>query len=175
MKVNRHNLTEESFSQRLMEDEFFANYLSNSDFHGYYYDSNDKSYGITLQFRSTGYNIMNLYAIESLGNLSVIEYRIGANDFSIESVAYDKVLITADQYHVESIIPSSQIVQMPQKIEFTLQLMTRHSLFIRFLDSEKYPSPIRAFKSGLVLARETSEGSDGRFAEAYNSDGFFHV
>lgn len=175
MNIYKNNLTDEEDSSSYSESEFYTKYLLNSSFRGFYYDTNDRSYGISLQFLSTGYSTLNLYAVESKGSLSVIEYRISSKAFAMEAVAYDKVLIVAEEFQVESILPESLIIQMPKKLEFTLQLLTRNSLFIRFLDSEKYTSPIKSFKGGLVLAREMTLVSDKKLEEAFNYGSFFQV
>jgi hypothetical protein len=175
MKVCNDNLIEGENSFQNKEAEFLASYLMNSALYGFYYDSNNKSYGISLQFLSTGNSRMNLYAVESQGSLSVIEYRISSNDFSIDSVAYDKVLITATDFNVESILPISLTVQLPTRLAFTLQLLTRNSLYIKFSDSDQYTSPIKSIKGGLILAREQTEYLNQPFEAVYESSGFFHA
>jgi hypothetical protein len=170
MKNYPDNLIVDTFSSHFTENEFYIKYLRASSFRGFYYDSNDRSYGIVLQFLQNNQSRLNLYAIETEGMFSVVEYRISSEVFLIESVAYDKVLIMTNKYKITSASPASVVIKMPQKIEFTLQLLTRNSFFIRFLDSDQYASPINSFKSGLVLARESDHTAGDEFEDILNTN-----
>jgi hypothetical protein len=153
MYINQFSHKSEDFNKGLINDDFFHNYLDNSVFYGYYYDHNERSYGISLHFHE-GYSKINLFARECQENISVIEYKINSSDFSLEAISHDKVRITAYKFLVESIIPETLVITMPDQLIFTLHILTYNSCYIKFTESEKYASPIFLFRNGLVLSRE---------------------
>jgi hypothetical protein len=155
MKFYPDDLFVDKFDSHFSENEFYLKYLKNTSLRGFYYDNHERSFGLILQFLNTNHTRLSMQVLESDGLLPVMEYSIHSHSFIIDSVAYDKILISTSRYNLEKITPSATEIRLPNKIEFTLQLLTRNTFFIRFLDSEQFASPIRLIKGGLVLAKET--------------------
>jgi hypothetical protein len=143
----------------LQENIFYNDFLYNNSFHGFWYDSGEKSYGIVLNFRSRAAGMLKLYAQDSNGDISVVKYSIKSEAYSIEPIAYDKVLISFTDFETKLIIPRQGEVEVPEKIEFTLQLLSHHSIYIQFTDYQLFTTPINKLRFGLVLAREINPGS----------------
>jgi hypothetical protein len=166
MKHYPSDLNVDTFNSHYTENEFFNKYLCSGSFRGFYYDANERSFGITLQFPNNHKTKLSIYAKELQGIVSITEYHIVSRVFVIENVAYDKVLISTSKYIIESALPGTNAVKLPACLEFTLQLLTRNSLFIRFLSSDQYGTPIGSFKGGLVLARETNQNYEKEMEES---------
>jgi hypothetical protein len=173
MKNYPNDLLVDKFNSHFSENEFYLKYLQNSSFRGFYYDTNDRSYGIVLQFSQNNHSKLGLYALEAEGMLSIMEYRISSDAFLIDSVAYDKVLISTNKYKIESVTSNAGVIKLPKKMEFTIQLLTRNSFYIRFLDSEQYSSPIRSFKGGLVLAKELNHFAVNAFEDIVGTNSVY--
>jgi hypothetical protein len=154
MNYYPNDLRVDTFNSHFSENEFYNKYLKNSSFRGFYYDINEKSYGIVLHFPQDDQRKLILNAIESDGILPVVEYQISTDIFLVDVIAYDKVLITTAKYSLQA--PVKDALKVPRKLEFTLQLLTRNTLFIRFTESDKYTSAVKSLKGGLVLSRENS-------------------
>jgi hypothetical protein len=133
-------------------DTLYLKYLDNQSFRGFYYDSEDRSYGIVLEFGKNMTGKMNLFAQVLQGNISVIEYRIQCDTFSIETLAYDKILIHSSAYKGKLLVPDKGVLKVPETLEFTVQVLTRNAVYIQFRNHEAFTAPISSFKGGLVLA-----------------------
>ena len=166
MRHYPNNLNVDTFNSHYSDNEFFNKYLRSGSFRGFYYDANERSYGIVLEFSHNHKTRLSLYAKELEGMVSIREYHIVSDVFVIENVAYDKVLVSTSQYKIEAVMPNNGPVKLPVNLEFTLQLLTRHSFFIRFLSSDQYGSPIGSFKGGLVLSRETNQDPEEEMEES---------
>lgn len=134
------------------EIEIYNNYLHKRHFRGFYYDSEDKSYGIVLSFSQKGQNSMNLFAQESQAGNVLVEYRINCASFTMEQLAYDKVMISASAHKQHMLVPNDGILQVPQVVQFTLQILTRSSIYLKFINHEQFTRPISSFQGGLVLS-----------------------
>lgn len=135
--------------------ELYFNYLQNRSFRGFYYDSDDISYGIVLSFKNAQTESFDLYAQESKAGKINLEYKIHSGTFSLEQMAYDKVLLSTASHNEDILTPDGKLPKTPEIIEFTIQILTRNSIYLRFLNHELYTSPISSFKGGLVLSRYT--------------------
>ncbi len=134
--------------------EIYSKYLYNKLFRGFYYDSEDKSYGIILSFLKGNTDSLNLYAQESKSGTVTLDYRIHTDIFTLDQLAYDKVLISATSFDREVLIPEKGSLDFPKIVEFTIQVLTRNSIYLRFLNHELFTPPISSFQGGLVLSRE---------------------
>ncbi len=132
--------------------ELYFKYLHNKLFRGFYYDSDEKSYGIVLSFSQDQTESFNLFAQESKSGTIIMEYKIHSGIFTIEQIAYDKVLISSTSHTEEIMTPEGRMPEIPKVIEFTILVLTRNSIYLRFLNHELYSSPISSFKGGLVLS-----------------------
>lgn len=138
------------------DSNIFFKYLSNHLFRGFYYDSDERCYGIVLSFPQEQPESFDLYAQESKAGKTSVEYKIHSNMFYTEQTAYDKVLISSS-FHIEELLSvDGKNPKIPENVEFTIQVLTRNSIYLRFLNPELYTSPISSFKGGLVLSRENS-------------------
>ncbi|MBN1952709.1 MAG: hypothetical protein JW801_16020 [Bacteroidales bacterium] len=136
------------------DDALYFKYLNNQSFRGFYYDTDDRSYGIALEFGKNLKGTLNLFAQVMQGNMNIIEYQIRCNAFSVDTLAYDKVLINSKNYSGKLQLPNNGTLDIPEVLEFSVQILTRNSVYIRFLNHEAFTPPISSFKGGLVLARE---------------------
>ena len=132
----------------------YYKYLNNQSFRGFYYDSEDKSYGIVLEFGKYLNGRINLFAQVAQRNMNIIEYQIQCDTFSFDTIAYDRVLITSSNYKSSLLIPEDGNLELPEKLEFSVQILTRNSVYIRFMNAHEFTAPISSFRGGLVLARE---------------------
>ena len=132
----------------------YYKYLNNQSFRGFYYDSDEKSYGIVLEFGKYLNGRINLFAQMAKGNMNIIEYQILCDTYSFDTIAYDKILINSSNYKSSLLIPREGQIDLPKNLEFSVQILTRNSVYLKFMNSEKYTAPINSFKGGLVLARE---------------------
>jgi hypothetical protein len=153
-------------------DSLYYKYLNNQSFRGFYYDSAERSYGIVLEFGKNLSGKLNLYAQVVQGNINIIEYQVQCNTFSVETLAYDKVLINSKNYRGKLLAPTSDELKIPEVVEFTVQVLTRNSIYIRFLNHEEFTAPINSLKGGLVLAREQRESSTEEMTQTVESDIF---
>jgi hypothetical protein len=169
MKTYPHDLLVDKFNSHYSENEFYNKYLKNSSLRGFYFDCDDRSCGIVMQFLE-GNDKISIHAIESVGNYPVTDYLIIASSLLIECVAYDRVLLSTSRYRIENISTQSNSIKIPSTLEFTLQMMTRNALFIRFINSEQYDAPIRSLKGGLVLSREADGSSQLQFDDQLLKD-----
>ena len=133
---------------------FYNKYLYNNSFRGFWFDSGEKSFGIVLSFEQNKASALNLYAQDLDGQMTVIKYMIKSDSFSIESIAHDKVQIIIPEFKTNLLLPRIGEVQVPDSIEFTLQILSHNSVYIQFLDYQLFSSPIDKLRFGLVLARE---------------------
>jgi hypothetical protein len=133
---------------------FYKNYLYNNSFRGFWFDSGEKSYGIVLSFRQDNASVLNLYAQDLNGQMSIVKYLIKSDAFSIEPIAYDKVRIAITNYEAKLLLPKHGKFHAPEVIEFTLQVLSHNSMYIQFIDYQLFTSPIDKLRFGLVLARE---------------------
>ena len=136
------------------KDSIYYKYLNNQSFRGFYYDSDDRSYGIVLEFGKNLSGTLNLYAQVIQGNMNTLEYQIQCDTFSVDTLAYDKILINSSNYRGELLKPETGDLDIPETLEFSVQVLTRNSVYIRFLNHGGFTAPISSFKGGLVLARE---------------------
>ncbi len=159
------------------DNELFTKYLSNSTFRGFYYDAENKSYGLSIHFSAGRDNELIISAIESQCGISISQYEIVSKSYSIESMAYDKVLISVRNYKIVHGIrmKADADIQLPAIVEFVLLLLSRDSMFIYFPNPELYASPIKSIKGGLVLSREKEDQSDFIEKEQKKTESFFHV
>lgn len=152
------------------EDSLFYKYLNNQSFRGFYYDSNDKSYGIVLEFGKNLRGTLNLFAQAIQGNISIIEYHIHCDTFTVDTLAYDKILINSKNYEAKLLLPKTGNLDIPETLEFSVQVLTRNSVYIRFLNHEEFTAPISSFKGGLVLASEHRASKTENTTLSVNSD-----
>ena len=145
--------------------EIYSKYLYNNTFRGFYYDAEDTSYGIVLSFINDQTDSLNLFAQESKSGTIITEYTIYSENFHIEQKAYDKLLILAKSYEKEILVQDEGMMEIPSVVEFTLQVLTRNSIYLRFLNHVLFTPPISSFKGGLVLSRDHhySRNSKSRF------------
>ena len=137
------------------KNDFLNKYLYNRSFRGFWFDSGEKSYGIVLSFEENQTSALNLYAKDMDGQMIVIKYLIKSDSFSIEPIANDKVQITITEFNTKLLFPRIGGVQVPDSIEFTLQILSHNSVYIQFLNYRLFSSPIDKLRFGLVLARES--------------------
>jgi len=142
---------EESVFQK---NKFYKNYLHNNSFRGFWFDSGEKSYGIVIDFKQNSTGVLNLYAQDFNGQMSMVKYLIKSDSFSIEPIAHDKVRITISDFETKLLLPKQGDLQLPEVIEFTLQVLSHNSVYIQFTDYQFFTSPIDKLRFGLVLARE---------------------
>ena len=95
MKNFRDRIIPESSSVDNRDIELYTKYLYNKSFRGFYYDTDEKSYGIVLRFSPVHPESLTLYAQESKAGSTIFEYTIHSKLFLIEQMAYDKVLVSA--------------------------------------------------------------------------------
>jgi len=134
------------------EVEIFNIYLLNKHFRGFYYDSDDRSYGIVLSLSSSGN--LKLFAQETKSGSTLSEFRLQADNFYIEQTAYDKIIVSAAVSGKNTYITNNTGLELPEKMEFSIQILSRNSIYIRFLSPELFTPPISSFRIGLVLSRE---------------------
>lgn len=152
---NFENLFKASSSKTTPDpDSLYYKYLNNQSFRGFYYDSEDKSYGIVLEFGKYLNGRLNLHAQVAEGNMNILEYQIQCDTFSINTIAYDKILINSSNFKSRLTLPETGSLELPEILEFSVQVLTRNSVYIRFMNADQYTSPINSYKGGLVLARE---------------------
>jgi len=155
MKNFKNQLISDLASSDHREIEIYTIYLNNKSFRGFYYDINDKSYGIVLSFSSQDrLESLNLFAQVSQSGATIVEYNIHSRSFLIEQIAYDKVQISATSCNKELILPESGELSIPEVVEFTIQVLTRNSIYLRFLNHESFTPPINSFRGGLVLSHD---------------------
>lgn len=153
-------------------DSLYHKYLNNQSFRGFYYDTDDRSYGIALEFGKNLNGTLNLFAQVIQGNMNIIEYQIQCDAFSVDTLAYDKVLINSRNYRGKLILPVSGQLNIPEVLEFSVHVLSRNSVYIRFLNHEAFTPPISSFKGGLVLAREHRASQTDERTIAVDSDIF---
>ena len=144
---------EESVFQK---NEFYKKYLHKNSFRGFWFDSGEKSYGIVLSFKQENASVLNLYAQDTNGQMSMIKYLIHSDSFSLEAIAHDKIRIEITDFETKLLLPEKGDMYVPEVIVFTLQMLSHNSVYIQFTDYELFTSPIDKLRFGLVLARETS-------------------
>jgi hypothetical protein len=142
---------EESVFQK---NKFYKNYLHNNSFRGFWFDSGEKSYGIVLSFKQNSRGVLNIYAQDYNGQMSMIKYLIRSDSFSLETIAHDKVRIVITDFEITMLLPKKGNVLAPEIIEFTLQVLSHNSVYIQFPDYQLFTTPINKLRFGLVLARE---------------------
>ncbi len=137
-----------------VKNTFFKIHLYKNSFRGFWYDTYDRSYGIKLSFSDKNTSMLNLYAQDARGKMTVFEYEIKSNAIHIDQISYDKVIISTSKYDTVLTEPKGAVLKIPPYIEFTLQLLSHNSVYIQFTDYSMYSPPIKNLKRGLVLARE---------------------
>lgn len=145
---------EESVFQK---NKFYKKYLYNNSFRGFWFDSGEKSYGIVLSFKQNETSVLSLYAQDFNGQLSVVKYLIKSDSFSIEPITHDKIQIAITDFETNLLMPRKGNVQVPEIIEFTLQVLSHNSIYIQFIDYQLFTTPINKLRFGLVLAREPKQ------------------
>ena len=155
MNVFKNKLTITDTDINYHDIELYFKYLQNKLFRGFYYDSDDISYGIVLSFKNEQTESFDLYAQESKAGKINLEYKIHSETFALEQMAYDKILLSTDSHNEEILTPEGKLPNTPEIIELTIQVLTRNSIYLRFMNHELYTSPISSFKGGLVLSRYT--------------------
>jgi hypothetical protein len=154
MKNFKNSLIDDYSSIDSRDNEIYTKYLYNKSFRGFYYDVNEKSYGIVLEFSPNHPESLTLFAQEAQSGSTVIEYAIHSHLFRIEQLAYDKILISAIECENELLFPEDTLLNIPKTVEFTIQVLTRHSIYLRFLNHTLYTPPISSFQGGLILSRD---------------------
>ena len=154
------------------EDSVYYKYLNNQSFRGFYYDSEERSYGIVLEFGRNLRGTLNLFAQVIQGNMKTLEYQIECDSFSVDTIAYDKILINSSNYRGLLLVPETGDLIIPETLEFSIQVLTRNSVYIRFLNHEQFTAPISSFKGGLVLAREHRASQTNEQTVSVGSDYF---
>lgn len=155
MEYQFENLILEQEASVFQKNKFYKNYLYNKSFRGFWFDSGEKSYGILLSFKQNSTGVLNLYAQDINGQMSIVKYQIKSDSFSIEPIAHDKVQIAITDFETKMLLPQQGNVDVPDLIEFTIQVLSHNSVYIQFIDYQLFASPINKLRFGLVLARET--------------------
>ena len=137
-----------------VKNKFFRAHLYKNSFRGFWYDTYERSYGIKLCFNEKNTSMLNLYARDAKGEMTVFEYEIKSDTFRIDQISYDKVIVSTSEFKSKLIEPSGDTLNVPANIEFTLQLLSHNSIYIQFTDCSMYSPPINKLQRGLVLARE---------------------
>lgn len=152
MRNQIDELTLNSIESGLQETDFFHTNLKGKTFRGFWYDHDEESYGIILAFGKDTEGKLSLFAQDSRGGSSLMEYKIESDSFSLERIANDKVLINLRLYKSELLGRSKPDLHLPQNIEFTLYLLSQNSIYIQFINHKLFSPPINKLGFGLVLA-----------------------
>lgn len=138
------------------KNKFYKKYLHNNSFRGFWFDSEEKSYGIVLSFKQENASVLNLYAQDVNGQMSMVKYLIRSDSFSLEPIAHDKIRVEIPDFETILLLPEDGDIHVPEVIVFTLQMLSNNSVYIQFTDYELFTTPIDKLRFGLVLAREMS-------------------
>lgn len=138
------------------KNKFYKKYLHNKSFRGFWFDSGEKSYGIVLSFKQENASVLNLYAQDVNGQMSMVKYLIRSDSFSLEPITHDKIRVEITDFETTLLLPEDGDIHVPEAIVFTLQMLTNNSVYIQFTDYELFTTPINKLRFGLVLAREIS-------------------
>lgn len=152
MRNQSDELTLDSIESGLNENDFFHVNLKGKTFRGFWYDYNEESYGIILAFKKDTESKLSLFAQDSCGGSSRMEYKIESDSFSLEQIGHDKVLIGIRLYKTECTAGSESKLRLPEYIEFTLYSLSQNSMYIQFLNHKLFSPPINKLRFGLVLA-----------------------
>ncbi len=154
MKTLDNEILVESNRPIPVNNKFFKTHLYKNSFRGFWYDTYERSYGIKLSFSEKNASMLNFYAEDARGEMTVFEYDIKSDTIRIDQISYDKVIVSTSDYQAKLIEPEGAELKLPSNIEFTLQLLSHNSIYIQFSDCMMYSPPINKLHRGLVLARE---------------------
>lgn len=137
-----------------VNNKFFRAHLYRNSFRGFWYDTDERSYGIKLSFSEKNASLLNFYAEDAKGEMTMFEYQIKSDTIRIDQISYDKVIVSTSEYKAKLIEPKGAELKIPSNIEFSLQLLSHNSIYIQFSDCFSYSPPVNKLHRGLVLARE---------------------
>lgn len=156
MKDLSDQLTRQSPSSISFENDFYLRYLKGFKFRGFWYDHQEKSYGITLSFHREDSSRLSLFAQDRFQTSKLNEYCLESDTFFLDQIAYDKILISLSVFRLYRESEPDADLSFPSTIEFSMQLLSQNSFYLQFLNHKQYSPPINKLRFGIVLARDSN-------------------
>jgi hypothetical protein len=154
MKTIDNEILVESNRTVPVKNKFFRAHLFRNSFHGFWYDTYERSYGIKLSFGEKNGGMLNFYAEDARGKTTMFKYEVKSDTIRLDQISYDKVIVSTSDYKAKLIEPKGEELKLPSNIEFSLQLLSHNSIYVHFSDCMMYSPPVNKLQRGLVLARE---------------------